>query len=330
MRILIGLSIMVVLLLAVPWTASGQDAAPLTIKNMKISVWPEYDDPRVLVMYEGEFADGSRFPQAVKFTAPLGSELKQVCALTKPDNEHECQTFKALEEDSRLAVNYTLPIPTFFTEYFYPAVQGETARSFKYEFKAPNDIQSLQIEVQQPLRSSGWAMSPTALSVSSDAKGFKYNNYSMSNIAAGRIVSIDASYAKADSEPSVAPASAPGGAGDRTPLVVSVVLALAALGGIGWLFFSGKRRPARKPAYAASARVPRGARLEQAPAGGRRIAPSVQVRSEQVPAAARRVAPSAEPAARPVPRAFCSSCGSKLDDGGAFCPGCGTEAPVNG
>ena len=32
----------------------------LSIGRMKIAIWPEYDDPGVLVIYDGRFADSSR------------------------------------------------------------------------------------------------------------------------------------------------------------------------------------------------------------------------------------------------------------------------------
>ncbi|MDO8717129.1 MAG: hypothetical protein Q7J73_10055, partial [Dehalococcoidales bacterium] len=63
------------LLLVMALTASpamGASDSPPTIKTMKVQVWPEYDDPRIMVTYQGEFKDASVFPQPVKFPAPLG------------------------------------------------------------------------------------------------------------------------------------------------------------------------------------------------------------------------------------------------------------------
>ena len=75
-------------------------------------------DPRVLVMYEGEFNVDTPFPQPVAFPVPLGSEINQVCALQPPNDEHLCQLYETLTEPDNLLVVYTLPIPTYFLEYY--------------------------------------------------------------------------------------------------------------------------------------------------------------------------------------------------------------------
>lgn len=73
-----------------PHTAFGARQLSLTIKNMTVSVWPEYDDPRLLVLYEGQFTVDQTFPQKVRFYVPKGVTINMVCGV-KDTGEHLCQ-----------------------------------------------------------------------------------------------------------------------------------------------------------------------------------------------------------------------------------------------
>lgn len=288
-------SIMLVMASLPPSVLWAQEET-LTIKSMRISLWPEYDDPRILVMYEGEFADGSLFPHEVKFPAPVGAEIEQVCALQKPSNQHQCQLYQAYEEDGALAISYTLPITTYFLEYYYDGLEGQTDKAFTYEFQSPYRIQKLEIEVQQPLRSASFSLSPDGATPVSRGDGFQYYGYSFDDVTPGQVISIGASYTKSDDRPSVSGASGEQGGGS-TGLIVGGITAVVALAVVGWLAFLRPR--------------------------GRRV--SVAARSGKGPRAVMPEprGPSHKRGAQKA--SFCSHCGLKLDEDDNFCPKCGTS-----
>ena len=276
-------------------TALAQEEV-LTIKNMDVRVWPEYDNQLVLVVYEGEFLDGSLFPQDVKFLAPLNADVGQVCALRQPSNEHWCQLAQTREEAGSLAISYELPIPTYFLEYYYDGIEGETDRGFAFEFQSPYSIQKLEIEVQQPLRSSNFSLSPEGAVGMSSGDGFKYYRYAFDDVAPGQVINIDASYAKSDTRPSKSGAS---GGGGISAVVVIVVLALAALAVTGWFLMKRHQRTSLRPAHAThSARKPR--------------------MTGPTP-------PAAQAAAKDAKATFCSQCGTPLEKGDKFCSDCGAK-----
>ncbi|MFB0534996.1 MAG: hypothetical protein ACETWR_08440 [Anaerolineae bacterium] len=37
--------------------AAAQSSTELRLERAHVSVWPEYDDPRLLILYEGAFVD---------------------------------------------------------------------------------------------------------------------------------------------------------------------------------------------------------------------------------------------------------------------------------
>jgi ribosomal protein L32 len=268
---------------------------------MKISLWPEYDDPRILVLYEGEFADGSGFPQQVAFPAPLGSDIGQVCALTKPANEHLCQLYETTTEGDSIAISYSLPIPTFFLEYYYDGLQGQPDKTFSYQYVSAYPIERLDIEVQQPLKSSGFSLSP-AHSTAGSAGGFTYYQYAFNDVEPGQVINIDGSYSKSDSKPSVAGQQQAAGGSSSTLRTLGIVVAIAAVGVVGVMAY---RRRTPVPARA------RSTASRQVRRAAERTAGLQHTRNTD-----KRKASGAS---------FCTNCGEKLGPDNNFCPECGAR-----
>lgn len=283
--------------------AMGESDETLTIKTMRVSLWPEYDDPRVLVMYQGEFYNEAIFPQPVAFPVPLGSEMNQVCALQPPDNSHLCQLYETLTESDSLSISYTLPIPTYYLEYYWDGITGQPEKSFAFQYVSPYAIDTLEIEVQQPLKATGFELVPQYASATSDSQGLKYFHYVFKDVKPGQVINIDASYAKSDDEPSISGGQISEAGGSNGYIWIGIGAAIVAIAG-GFILFR------RKPVVT-RAQSRRTAKLE----------------------AKRAVAHRTQRPAAPVPSLpapgtkvlFCSQCGAKLTADAAFCHLCGAK-----
>lgn len=88
------ISVFLSVVLAPSWApALAQEPTGLRLERAHISVWPEYDDPRVLILYEGTFADNGGFPRVVEFLVPLGIDVNQAAGVT-PDGRYLRQTYQ--------------------------------------------------------------------------------------------------------------------------------------------------------------------------------------------------------------------------------------------
>ncbi len=296
--------------LATALTSSPAGAdGDLRIKTAHITVEPEYDEPRVLVIEQGTFAS-TNFPAQVSFNLPADAEATEVCGLKQPGDEHLCQLFETSVQGNNVVLTYKLPVPDYYFEYYYNPVQGAGDRQIGFTYQPSYPIDGLQVSVQQPLRSTGFTLSPNATQTSSDGQGFKYYQLNFSNLEPQEPVDMKIAYQKSDDKPSVAkknPSSSGGGnPDDKTGLVALGIGGAGALGFLGYL--AVRRRPETvqvSPRRTGFATAPP-SRRANAPAstGGR---PS-QSRAKRVGAAA----PS-----------FCSKCGASLDGDENFCSGCG-------
>ncbi|MDO8568823.1 MAG: zinc ribbon domain-containing protein [Dehalococcoidales bacterium] len=324
--LIVGLLVAVALIASPAMGASDK----LSVKKMKVSVWPEYDDPRVMVTYQGEFKDGSVFPQGVKFPVPLGSEMNMVCALKPPNEEHLCQLYDTLTGSDDLSISYTLPIPTYYLEYYWDGIKGLPDKSFTFKYVSPYAIDTLELEVQQPLKATNFKLAQPYASATSDGLGMKYYHYAFNNVTPGQVISVDASYTKPDSKPSVAkkPASGSGGSsasgagGSSTYAFMGIGAALLAVATVGFLLL--RRKPVAAPVRTPPVQSRKAARVE-----ARRIEAQRAHRQEIFRTARPEPVPRAAPPSAPRPQgggAFCTQCGTRLAAGSQFCHVCGSKA----
>jgi hypothetical protein len=182
--------------------AAAQNLTDLRLERAHVSVWPEYDDPRLLILYEGAFVDDGGFPRTVEFPVPLGIDVNQAAGLA-PDGRYLRQPYQIIPEDSYALLCYELPIPTFFFEYYYDAIEGEVDKTIDWWLRSRYPIADLQVDVQQPLKATGFSVSPPADLINAGPDGFKYHLFSHRTLGAGEELKLHISYTKVNPEPSV-------------------------------------------------------------------------------------------------------------------------------
>lgn len=175
----------------------------LSIGRMRVSVWPEYDDPGVLVIYDGRFIDNSQFPTKTSFFIPKGAVISDVCSLS-PEGQHYCQLYEVVEgEGDRDRALMSLPFSNFYLSFHTEALDLTSEnRAVEFSILANHPIENIEIDIQQPLRSSAFKIDP-ADGDQSEKKGFNHFKYEMKNIAKGEELLFKIDYTKADTKPSV-------------------------------------------------------------------------------------------------------------------------------
>ncbi|MBI2954549.1 MAG: zinc ribbon domain-containing protein [Chloroflexi bacterium] len=283
----------------------------LSINKMKVEIMPEYDEPRVLVISQGDFNGPTDFNKKVSFKLPKDADVTEVCGLKKPNDEHLCQLYETTKVDDGLIVTFNLPVRDFYFEFYYNPVQGAGERNIDFNFFGAYKIESLALEVQQPARSSDFKLQPEAQQVS-DAQGGKHYTYSFQKVEPDKPIALKMSYSKQDANPSVpkvkqgtAPVSTGGPEMGTMGLVVGIVGVL----GIAVVLMVRKRSPfAPEPAasytYVANAGRGRATSRTTSPT------PRASGPTPQVSGGTAR---------------FCPNCGASVGPGDSFCHSCGKK-----
>lgn len=183
-----------VLLLTVAYAlpVGAQTAAPV-IEQAELRLWPEYDDPGVLVIFSGSFAAKTTFPLLAAFPIPAGARNVQAtyqdASGTLINRPFDIQNGK---------LTYELPSAAFHMEYYVDRSPSGEQRAIVYAFEAPYEIQALRVAVQQPARATGFTLTPAAESSEQGNDGLTYHVLNRQNVPAGEKIALALNYAKPD------------------------------------------------------------------------------------------------------------------------------------
>ena len=281
-------------------TPAAEPPADLRIARLQLSIWPEYDDPRVLLIMRGELASGVAYPTHVTLPIPKGAELIGAGMISEL-GELLLHPHRVIPGDASDTLEITLPSPRFFAELYYDPFEtsGDTKR-FSYTFTAPYPITQFDVDVQKPYAASEFVTEPPAMAQETEGRDTTYHRFTYRDVAAGQPTAFAVSYVKTDPQPSVpkadgTPDGSPAARGpqDRMLIYFGILAGVTAAYVLATLLLAVYRRR----------------RAATAP-------PEVQPLPLTTPSLPPPVAPAAV-------ANFCSQCGHALDADYAFCPGCG-------
>ena len=304
----------------VPSSTSSQARAPaadLVMARLRLSIWPEYDDPRVLIMLRGEMTPRQAFPASITLPIPKGVEIIGAGMISE-QNELLLHPHQVLSGDTHDTLQLNLPVPRFFVEFYYNAFTT-TGSEKRFAYPAPTTypIELFEVDVQQPLKATAFTLDPAPMERITDNQGFTYHQFTYRDVGKGQSQTFTIAYTKTATTPSVAkqqptpqPTEKARARSDNTLVVLSIFAGTILLfAGCAW-FMQRSQRP-HMPTTTAPA-------------------PSVSM-SDTLLALVRDDAQPQEPEIADVPPMlpqtrvinFCASCGRKLLQDDRFCSGCG-------
>jgi len=276
--------------------------------SLTISLWPEYDDPALLVIYRGQFAGDASSPLPVEFRIPAEAGQPGAVAYLAEQGDLLTLEYTTRTEGAWLVVAFELPTRDFQLEYYTP-LPGSPApgqRSFTYAYVADYAVAALDFKVQEPLSSQGFKLEPAADSVE-QIDGLSYHVTTAGPLKQNGAATWSISYEKTDSgltvgasgsEPTetptaaaVSPAASGAGKGVSGILIAAAALIALAAVGVGAYWLGKRAQPAPPPAAPSRRRR-----------GGQKRRP-------------------AQPAAQDA--GFCFKCGARLRPDADFCHQCG-------
>jgi len=182
---------------------TGQSLASTPqIGRMRVAIWPEFDDPGALVIYDGRFIDDGSFPIETTFLIPKGAVISDACSLS-PKGQHFCQLFTQRNAGDMDEVLLKLPYPNFYLSFHIKPFKGDNPlRRFNYVIKTSHPVSKLEVDIQKPLRAESFVINPET-DEKEELKGFEHYRYVFKDKEAGMVIPFDISYRKDDSRPSV-------------------------------------------------------------------------------------------------------------------------------
>ena len=130
-----------------PGLARAQSGIELA--TLRVGLWPEFDQPELLVIYWGELAPTS-YPATLTLRIPEAVEPFVVAAQSSPDGNVDEVTYDSTIEDGWRLVTFVTGGPGFQLEYYVSLDADGTQRTPTFTWPGDYPVQSLAIELQQP------------------------------------------------------------------------------------------------------------------------------------------------------------------------------------
>ena len=292
--------LIIMFMVLISGTVSFAQEKSISISKLAISLWPEYDNSQVLVLYRGSVSVDVQLPVEIHFNILPGTINPDVASVTQT-GAHIHDPFEIKVDDSGTYVSFVLKERNFHLEYYFnPFTPGVNDKVFSYSYKTSYQISNFSYEVQQPVGAFDFKTTPISFQEFTDDKGIKHSLVSAGSLAAGETKNVSVSYFKSSTETSLQKIEKSEKSTDIYTLIsTGVVILLVAVMIYSYFGNSAKKRSKVQRA---------GAKRKTPKAHTNATEPSEKLvyRSDNVPN-------------------YCSNCGKKVDNNALFCGNCGKE-----
>ena len=301
-------SIFIFVLLSILFATSAQAQLPADrIDTLILDLWPDYDEPSVLVLFTGTLSPDTPLPATINLPLHPDAEVNAVARITDENQMLDDVVF-TIEND---VLTLTTPDPRFRVEYYAPYETNGINHAFTFDWLTDISVESILAAVQQPTGATNMTVTPANANVVADTTdGFTYYTFPPDTIPAGEQFTIAFDYDMAipklsiDNLPAVNPSTETntnsGATADTSsssnsftldnvnwPLVIGLLGIVLVAVVVTWLVATRQTQPAR------TTRKPRPKRANTP------VKPAGKVR-------------------------FCHECGNELNGNDKFCRECGT------
>lgn len=300
---LVALLVALLVMLAVLPAAAQQ---PVRFQTMTVSLWPEYDQEGVLVIYRGSLAQDVPLPVTLQFRIPKEAGKPAATAGIDATGEFRYRSYQLADAGEFLEVSYTNPYREFQMEYYYnPLAITDTLRSFTYQFRADYAVDALTIEVKEPAGSQNLKLTPVATGTGTDFDNLPLQKYALGAFAAGQTFQLSASYEKTDPRltseilglepPGTAQfedVAQPSGSQNVVAYILLGAAGTLLVGALAYAIVQARKRPKPQPVARPTGKKPRRAPQPKGTQSG---------------------------------VGFCRQCGARLKPGAQYCANCGAK-----
>ncbi len=262
-----------------PITTQAQEA--IIIEDLEVELWPEYDQPSMLVIYRVTINTQVSFPTDVKLRIPARVGQPLAVAIQDMDGALLNAPYEQSIAGDWAIITVTASMPEIHLEYYDNSLEFEGAqRQFNFSWLSDYPVESFAVDVQQPVGATNLVTSPVADRANPASDGLTYHTIEMGGLLVNAPVSVGISYEKESDDlsfqglqvqPSAPITPTTSGRGDIMTylpwLVGGLGIALLVGGGV-WYWRTGQADPqprkrsrgqrgktSRKPATAAEGNV---------------------------------------------------------------------------
>jgi hypothetical protein len=166
------------------------------LSSVKVDIWPEYDQPAVLVIYHVSLPIDITLPATLNLRVPAQAEVFAV-AVSDPTSGLLNAPYDRTVQGSWATLKITANLRDVQVEYYDTLTKDGTSRHLIYEWAGDYAVDAFSIALQQPVGATDMVTNPALSKSSVGQDGFVYYLSSPQSLTAGQTYSLTADYQKA-------------------------------------------------------------------------------------------------------------------------------------
>ena len=187
----------IVAFLAALWVSfPAQAQSEVRLSSVNVEVWPEYDQPAVLVIYRISLSPDSILPTTLNLHVPAQAEVYAV-AVSDPVSGLINTPYDRTVQGSWATLTITANLRDVQVEYYDVLEKNGTARHIVYEWAGDYVVDTFAVAFQQPVSATELVTDPVLTKSSVGPDGFTYYQSTPQPLAVGQSFTLTADYQKA-------------------------------------------------------------------------------------------------------------------------------------
>jgi hypothetical protein len=189
-------------LFATPFSAQAQN--PIKLATLQVQLWPEYDQPSMLTIYDFNLPDGILLPVNVSIGIPNDAHLNAVAYQTADGKQINADYVgPTLNADRQIVTVKIQSQATYHLEFYEPLTKSGKQRDFTYLWSGDYAVDDLSVSVRIPIDTSNIITEPMMKPAqNTDGSDFLKNDFGL--IGEGQQFTLRVTYTKTSDKLTVA------------------------------------------------------------------------------------------------------------------------------
>jgi hypothetical protein len=169
----------------------------MRLSSVSVDILPEYDKPKVLVIYHISLAPETTLPTSLNLRVPAQAEVFAVAIVDPVTAKLLIAPYDRTVQESWATLTITANSQDVQVEYYDTLLKDGTTRHIFYEWAGDYAVDAFAVSLQQPLGATDMVTDPVLVISNNAQDGFVYYRSTPQLLAAGQAFSLNADYQKA-------------------------------------------------------------------------------------------------------------------------------------
>jgi hypothetical protein len=167
----------------------------IKLAGIQVQLWPEYDQPSMLVIYDFQVSTSTALPTTVNIRIPKDAKLSAVAQTAANGLINAEYTGPAIIGDWQTIGVTVTELATYHVEFYQPLIRNGMDRQYSYVWPADYEVTDFSISVREPNDLTQISTNP-AMSESKGQDGATYVQNDFGALPLGQQFTLDVSYTK--------------------------------------------------------------------------------------------------------------------------------------